>query len=64
MQLGHKQPVLPKAIETVICEHVQFMEKALYGLTTFDVKRLAFEVVEKAGICHPFCKESKMAGKD
>ena len=40
------------------------MKKALYGLTTFDVRRLAFEVVEKEGICHYFSKESKMAEKE
>ena len=58
VQLVHNQPVLPKAIEMVICEHVQFTEKALYGLTTFDMIRLAFEVVEMGGICHHFSKKA------
>ena len=36
----------------------------LYGLTTFDVIRLLFDMVERDGICHPFSKESKMARRD
>jgi len=40
------------------------MEKALYGLTPTDVRRLAFNAAEAEGINHSFSKTSKMAGKD
>lgn len=36
----------------------------MHGLTPRDVRRLAFDVAEVAGINHRFCKTSKMAGKD
>ena len=38
------------------------MERALYGLTTRDVRRLAFEIAERQGIQHPFNMSSGMSG--
>ncbi|KAK6176283.1 hypothetical protein SNE40_014594 [Patella caerulea] len=40
------------------------MEKSLYGLTTTDVRKLAYEIAEQSGIPHPFKSETKKAGKD
>ena len=38
------------------------MEAALFGLTTVDVRRLAYSVAEKLGVRHPFSHATKMAG--
>ena len=40
------------------------MEKALFGLTLTDVRRLAYDYATKLGIDHRFNTESKMAGPD
>lgn len=40
------------------------MERALFGLTTNDVRRLAFEMAERIKVPIPFNKDSKMAGSD
>ena len=40
------------------------MEKRMYGLTTIDVRVLAFDVAEHLGVNHCFSKITKMAGVD
>ena len=40
------------------------MEKMLYGLTTVNIRRLAYEYAEKLGIEHRFSRENRMAGKE
>ena len=36
----------------------------LYGLTTIDVRRLAYDLAEKLGVQHNFSVETKLAGRD
>ena len=43
-------------------DHILDMENRLYGLTTGDVRKLAFDLAEKANIQHPF--KNGMAGRD
>ena len=43
---------------------IHMMEKALYGLTTNDVRRLAYELACKLKLPYTFNKDSCMAGKD
>ncbi|XP_043212121.1 uncharacterized protein LOC122378365 [Amphibalanus amphitrite] len=50
--------------EELLVEKIQFMEKVLYGLTTFDLRRIAFQFAERLGIKHRFSRDSKMAGKE
>ena len=38
------------------------MEKVLLGLTTNDVRHLAYEIAEKMGVNHPFSHEATAAG--
>jgi hypothetical protein len=64
VHLGRHAPVLGKDTEKELHDHIKFMEQALYGLTTLDVRRLAFDVAEAAGVSHPFNKETRLAGKD
>ncbi|KAL2094710.1 hypothetical protein ACEWY4_009429 [Coilia grayii] len=61
--LGRKT-VFPPYFELQLTEHIQRMERALFGLTAADVRRLAYELAEKMGLKHTFNSEQKMAGKD
>jgi len=36
-----------EAYENVLVEHIQTMEKALFGLTPIDVRQLEFDFAEK-----------------
>jgi len=38
------------------------MERELFGLTTDDMRRLAFDLAEQLKLKHPFSYISKMAG--
>lgn len=64
LKLGRHTTTLSVTVERQLHDHIQYMEKALYGLTPTDVRRLAFDVAEAAGVNHRFCKETKIAGKD
>jgi len=62
--LGGNRPVFSPEFELELVRHVQNMERALFGFTTLDMRRLAFEFAERAKIKHTFNKSSKMAGSD
>ena len=64
LKLGRHTTTLSVALERELHDHIQYMEKALYGLTPGDVRRLAFDVAEAASINHRFCKKREMVGKD
>jgi hypothetical protein len=63
-KLGRHSPALSLAVEQELHDHIQFMEKNLYGLTTTDVRRLAFDVAEANGQPHSFNTSNGMAGPD
>ena len=60
--LVEKSPVFNKEFDLNIVTQVQIMERALFGLTTIDVRRLAYDFAKEMGIDNPFNNESKMAG--
>ena len=63
VKLGRFLSVLPENIERELHDHIQFMEKRLYGLTPKDVRHLAFEIaISKTP--NPFNCNTRMAGKD
>ncbi|XP_065673952.1 uncharacterized protein LOC136090904 [Hydra vulgaris] len=64
LSLGGKFSVFSKEFELKIVTQVQVMDTALFGLTTIDVHRLAYDFAKQMGIDNPFNKESKMAGMD
>ena len=64
VNLGAFQPVLCMQFEQELVSQIQIMEKALYGLTTNDIRRLAYELACKMKLPHNFNKDSCMAGKD
>ncbi|KAL2098398.1 hypothetical protein ACEWY4_007605 [Coilia grayii] len=61
--LGRKAVFSP-SFEQQLTDHIQEMERALFGLSTRDVRRLAFDLAERLKIKHSFNTELKMAGKD
>lgn len=63
-RLGRFQPELSATYEAMFVTQIQAMEKALFGLTSNDVPRLAYDFAEKMKIPHRFQHTSKMAGKD
>ena len=48
----------------MIHDHIQTMERVLYGLTPTDVGRLASDVAVAMGTNHPFNQTNKLAGKN
>ena len=64
LAFGPKKPALPTTAERTLRDHISYMEKCLYGLTTVDVRRLAYDVAEKLGLKHNFSAKTKMAGRD
>ena len=56
--------MLTAEVEVTLREHIAYMERCLYGLTTKDVRRLAYDLAVKLGRPHMFNDETKMAGRD
>ena len=64
VSLGRHDSVFSAEVEAQLVDHIMLMERALFGLTTTDVRKLAFEMAERMKIRHPFNKHSKLAGSD
>lgn len=64
INLGRFQNELNEDYEGELVLLLQQMEKALFGLSTTDVRRLAYDCADKAGLQHRFNHEKKMAGVD
>lgn len=62
--LGGCRTVLHMEFERQLVAHIQTMESALFGLTTVDVRKLAYQLAEKLHLNHRFNTSSKMAGLD
>lgn len=62
--LGGCNTVLQSEFERQLVTHIQTMEGALFGLTTVDVRKLAYQLAEKLHLNHRFNTSSKMAGLD
>ena len=63
ISLGRFKQTLPPALENELHRHIQEMQRSLYGLSTIDVRRLAFELAERAGVSHSFKCDARIAGK-
>lgn len=59
-----RKPVLSSSFESDLVHHIQIMEKALFGLTPKDVRKLAYDLAERCGVDHSFNPDSKLAGMD
>ena len=58
--LQHGAPLVH--IKSQITSYIPRMEERLFGLTTSDIKVLAFQLASRNGILNPFSKEDERAG--
>jgi hypothetical protein len=54
--------VKPPDLETQVVNYILWLQDLGFGLTVNQVRQVAYEVVEAAGINHLFNRESQMAG--
>ena len=62
--MGSKRCVFSSAFEAELVQYAKEMSKKMYGLTTIDVRRLAYAVAAKLGVHHQFDDGRGLAGKD
>jgi len=63
-RLGNFVAVFSEELERKLVDKIKMMERSMYGLTTVDVRRIAYELAVKLNVKHGFNLESKMAGKE
>lgn len=63
-QRGPRKTVLNAEEENDLAEHVLELQTLLYGVSTADIRKLAYDYVTKNDISHPFSKEKQRAGYD
>lgn len=59
-----KVAVFSATFENDLVCHIQNMERALFGLTSWDVRKLVSDLATRMGIQHPFNDAKKVAGED
>lgn len=64
IQLGSLRPILNEDFEKELVAKIHMMERAFFGLTTVDVRRLAFDMATRLKLKINFSKDSTMAGAD
>lgn len=57
------QSDIPPEMEEELCNHILELEARLYGITPYDVRKLAFEIAQMNKLKHRFNVEKKIAGK-
>lgn len=62
--LGGHVPTFDTELENELVRHVKELEVRFFGLTTLDIRRLAYEIANVKKIPNNFSKEKKMAGWD
>lgn len=62
--LGGHKITFSEDLETEIVQHIKALENSFFGLTTTDLRRLAYQVAEAKHITHRFSKEKQLAGWD
>lgn len=63
-QLGAFANVFTAAQEVELVGYILSMEQRFYGVTTREIRKLAFDLAERNGIPHPFNKQKQLAGID
>lgn len=56
--------ILSEEQEVELTEHVILLSRLFYGITAVQLRRAAYEFVEKNNITHNFNPTNRMAGKD
>lgn len=63
-QLGRFQQTFSADLEREIVDHIKLLESRLFGLSSTDLRKLAYDLAHKNGIEHRFNTNLKMAGWD
>lgn len=63
-KLGRFRVVFTDEQEDEIVQHVLRLEERFYGMTSIDLRRMAYDLAEKNNINHKFNKITKLAGED
>ena len=61
--LGNFRHGLDEDMDSDLVQHALLLESRLFGLTSHELKQLAFEVAESNGKQHMFNREKKIAGR-
>lgn len=64
LPLGPKKPIFTRSEEDEMVAYLKHMEERLFGLTTVDLRRLAYQLAVKNGKTHSFNSDREMAGVD
>lgn len=64
VSLGRFRPQFIPEYEAELVDLIQSMEKAMFGLSCLDVRRLAFDFAVKMDLQHRFSVQNKLAGVD
>lgn len=62
--LGRFKPTFYADLEKDLVSHILDFESRLFGFTTTDIRKLAYQLAEKTKINHSFNKQKEMAGWD
>jgi len=63
--MGNRPTVFSAEQEAELVQHIQMMERAFFGLTTIDVRKLAYELAARLGIVNnKWNCGTRMAGRD
>ncbi|KAJ4440802.1 hypothetical protein ANN_10648 [Periplaneta americana] len=62
--LGPIKTVFSVEEENLLADYILKMEERLFGITTYDLRVLAYQWAEKLGKVHSFSKTKEIAGKD
>jgi len=63
-RMGNYSAIFSEELERQLVDKIKMMERSMYGLTTVDVRRIAYELAVKLNVKHGFNPETKMAGKE
>jgi len=61
-QLGRFSTVLGDEFEEVLVDHAIALQQRMFGMTTADIRKLAYDVAEAMKLPHPF--KNQKAGKE
>ena len=64
IKLGRHQNALPLNVEQELAAHVTQMSKFFHGLSSKEVRKLAYDLATEKNIANPFNSEKGMAGVD
>ncbi|OWR47657.1 Tigger transposable element-derived protein 1 [Danaus plexippus plexippus] len=60
---GRLEPVFNKEQERELADYLKDMESGFYGLTSIDLRKLAYDLAERNNLYHNFDHDTKMAGR-